>query len=313
MTMTKRARFNAALRSEPVDRVPISTWLHFGSEHLNGEDSARRHVDFYKAYDWDYLKVMNDYRFPLPEIRAVTGKADLARFEPLGPRDGISATQLDCLRRLRQGLGPDVPIIETLFNPLQTLVRAAGRGAQQVVLAHPAEARVALEAITETLIAYLFALRDEGVDGVFYSINGAVQTEQGGLTDTEFETFVAPYDRRILAAAEGMARIVHIHGVNLRFDRCADYPCEAFSWSHFNSAPSLAEARALTSAALVGGIDEQAIDHQTEIEAAADVVHSAAEAGTRGLILGPGCAIPSDTPHHNLLAVIEAARAIKTD
>lgn len=54
-----------------------------------------------------------------------------------------------------------------------------------------------------------------------------------------------------------MIRMVHAHGVNLRFDRCADYPCEALSWSHFNSAPSLSEARALTSVALIGGMNEQ--------------------------------------------------------
>ncbi len=308
--MTKRERLDAALRGEPIDRLPISAWLHFGSEHLTGEESADRHIAFQKAYDWDFVKVMNDYRLPLPGIRGLKEPADLLRFEPLSPSSPIQSAQLTCLRRLRIAFGPQVPLIDTLFNPLQAIVRAAGRGALAFALAHPAEAHVALEAVTETHIGYLHALRDAGADGIFYSINGAVEPEWGGLTDAQYAEFVDPYDRRILEAAEGMIRMVHAHGVNLRFDRCADYPGEALSWSHFNSAPSLSEARALTSVALIGGMNEKFFDWQSEDEVAADLQASAHEAGTQKLVLGPGCALPSDTPHHLLLAAVAAARAI---
>lgn len=310
MEMTKRERFQAALKGDVVDRPPISVWLHFASEHLDGAESARRHLDFQRAYDWDYVKAMNDYRLPLPDAHATLGRADLARFQPLAPSAPFLAEQLVCLKAIRRRLGADTPILETIFNPLQTLVRASGRGALAVALANPAEAKIALEAVTETLIGYVYALRDIGVDGLFYSINGAVDPAHGGLTDEQYSLLVAPYDQRILAAAEGMARMVHIHGFHLRFDRCADLPCEAFSWSHFNSGPSLTQARALTRAALVGGLNEQLIDRQSEAEAIEDVRRSLAEAGPGPLILGPGCAIPSDTPHHVLKAVADAARAL---
>ena len=99
--MTKRERLDAALRGEPIDRLPISAWLHFGSEHLTGEESADRHIAFQKAYDWDFVKVMNDYRLPLPGIRGLKEPADLLRFEPLSPSSPIQSAQLTCLRHPR--------------------------------------------------------------------------------------------------------------------------------------------------------------------------------------------------------------------
>jgi uncharacterized OsmC-like protein len=57
-------------------------------------------------------------------------------------------------------------------------------------------------------------------------------------------------------------------------------------------------------------MNEQFFDRQSEDEVTADLQASVAEAGPRKLVLGPGCALPSDTPHHLLLAAVAAARAI---
>ena len=278
-SMTKTERFRAALAGTDLDHLPVSVWLHFATEHLSGEAVADRHLAYLAAYDFDYLKVMNDYRYPLPQGVANVQSADnLRRFEPVAMTAYQFDQQLRCLRKLRREL-PDTPLIETLFNPLQTLARGAGQSAVQTVLANPEAGDTALQAITETLVAYVQALQAEGIDGLFYSINGAVDPAHGGLTDEQFARFVTPYDRRILDAAEGMTRICHVHGFHLRFDRCAGYPVEAFSWSHFNTAPSLAEARRLTKAALVGGMNEVQMTRQSVAEVEADIRASVAEAG----------------------------------
>ncbi len=308
MMMSKRARFMGAIQGEPVDRLPVSVWLHFASEHLPGEKVARLHLDFLDAYDWDYLKVMNDYRYPLPGVAAVTTADDLRRFRPWSMEEPEFAQQLVCLRALRAALGPDVPMIETLFNPLQTLARGSGAGAAAAVLDNPAAGRQALETITKTLVAYIGACREIGVDGIFYSINGAVDPARGGLSDAAWAEFVEPYDLRVLEAAAGMVRVGHVHGFNLRFDRVAGYPVEAFSWSHHNTAPSLAEARGLTSAALIGGINETAVARQSVAEIAADIRAAVAEAGPRKLLIGPGCTVPPDMPGRLMRAAAQAAR-----
>jgi uroporphyrinogen decarboxylase len=309
--MTTLQRFMAAIQGNDVDRLPVSMWLHFASEHLPPEEVARLHMRYLEAYGWDYLKVMNDYRYPLPGIANVTSADDLRQFKPLSMQEPSFAKQLVCLRALRAGLGPDMPLIETLFNPLQTLVRGAGAGAASVAMDNPAAGHLALETVTQTLVEYVQALKGAGVTGLFYSINGAVEPSAGGLTDEQYAAFVAPYDLRILQAAEGLVRIAHVHGTSLRFERVWGYPVEAFSWSHFNSAPSMAEARRHTQAALVGGINEMAIARQSAAEIGADIERTVREAGPRKLLIGPGCTVPPDTPARLQLAAGRTAKGLR--
>ena len=309
-SMTKTERFRAALAGADLDHLPVSVWLHFATEHLPGDAVADRHLAYLGAYDFDYLKVMNDYRWPLPQgVANIQTADDLRRIEPLAMTVYQFDQQLRCLRKLRREL-PDTPLIETLFNPLQTLVRGAGQSAAQTVLANPEAGDEALQAITDTLVAYVRALQAEGIDGLFYSINGAVDPAHGGLTDEQFARFVTPYDQRILEAAQGMARVCHVHGFHLRFDRCVSYPVEAFNWSHFNTAPSLAEARRLTDAALIGGINEVMTTRQSATELESDIRASVAEAGWHKFLVGPGCTTPPDSPDRLLRAAVATAHGL---
>lgn len=308
--MTKKERFRRAINGDEVDRLPVSVWLHFASEHWPGEEVARLHLAYQAEYDWDYVKVMNDYRYPLPGIDQVESGADLLRFEPLSMEEPAFAEQLRCLRRLRAEL-PDVPLVETVFNPLQTIVRGAGRAVLDVMKAHPREARHALEACTETLIRYVQVCREAGVDALFFSVNGASRAgSPGGMSDEEYAEYVAPYDRRVLEAAEGMIRIAHVHGFELEFDRVLSYPVEAYNWSHHHTAPSLADARRLTGAALIGGVNELAVASQTPHEVAADIRAAVEEAGSRRFLVGSGCTVPPDTPRRILHAARRAVEGL---
>ncbi|MCS7060966.1 MAG: uroporphyrinogen decarboxylase family protein [Anaerolineae bacterium] len=309
--MTKLERFNAAVRGGEVDRLPVCMWVHFASEHYSGEETARLHVNFFKTYDWDFMKTMNDYRLPLPGGVNVTRPEQLLAFKPLSMDHPTYANQLACLRRIRAELGPDVAVLDTLFDPLQTLVRGTGRHVRELVFENPEAGHAALEAITCTLIAYIAELRALGVNGIFYSINGAVDPAKGGFTDAQYAEFVDPYNRRILHAAEGMTRIAHVHGFNLRFERCLSYPVEVFSWSHLATPPSLAQARQMTPAALLGGIDETQIAYQSVDDVRTDIVRSIEEAGPRKLLIGPGCTVPPDTPYRLLKAAGDTVRSLR--
>ncbi len=303
--MTSKDRFLTAIRGGTSDRPPASVWLHFASEHLPPADVAELHVKYQRAYDWDFVKVMNDYRLPLSggDGEALASATALEGVKALRAEQAPLATQLEVIRRIRDALGSDVPIVETLFDPLQTLLRSAGRSVLTLVRAEPRAARHALEAITDSLCSYVLAVREAGADGLFYSLNWAVAAAAGGLEDREFRALVEPLDARVLAAAEGMVRIGHVHGVNLDFGRVRDYPVEAFNWSHHRTAPTLAEARALTGRALIGGIDEAVFSGQTLGEAELGLRRAVAEAGRAGLLIGPGCTVPPDTPRRLLEGV----------
>src|SRR6058998_1478579 len=56
--MSKRERVQAALKGDPVDRVPISFWGHFASDPRTGEEVAGACLAFQRRFDWDFVKMM---------------------------------------------------------------------------------------------------------------------------------------------------------------------------------------------------------------------------------------------------------------
>ncbi len=307
--MTKAERFIKAVRGEEVDRPPVSAWLHFASGHLSPGETADLHLRFFKEYDWDYIKVMNDYTYPYPGPE-LSGTRDLYRFEPLNLAAPPFTRQLEVLRRIRLSCGEDVPVIETVFDPLQTLVRSCGRRALEFVLTDRRAGLQALEAITRTLVNYIGACREVGVSGIFYSVNWAMGPGHGGLNSGDFAALAAPFDHRLLEAAAGLVRIGHIHGEDLDFERVRSYPLEVFSWSHAATPPTLSAVRRDSGKAVIGGIDERNLAFQTVSQVEEGIRRAFREAGPRGFLVGPGCTVPPDTPVQVLHAVRHAVESL---
>src|SRR5690625_7965819 len=80
------------------------------------------------------------------------------------------------------------------------------------------------------------------------------------MTAEQHEHFYKKYTVEVLKAAEGMVRVVHVHGNHLQMERVLDYPCEVFSVSdRLSDNPGLAELRTMTDKCLMGGLDESKI------------------------------------------------------
>src|SRR5436305_6626240 len=98
MSLNKIERVTHALKGEDVDRLPFSFWYHFGLQHGPGRKHAEAEIDFYRAYDLDFLKVMNDYPYPLPAGReAIDSPDDWRRVEPIAANDPCWTEQLTAL------------------------------------------------------------------------------------------------------------------------------------------------------------------------------------------------------------------------
>lgn len=312
--MTKLERFKAAVAHERVDRLPVTVWMHLGTEHLSGDEAAVLYAKYAKEYDWDFLKVMNDYRLPLPEgvVSFETG-ADLSKFERMPMDARPFREQMLLLNDLQRLMGPDFPLVETVFSPVQVLMRAGGMGALNAIVANPDEGLAALEIVTEMMCEYVGRLAETGVAGIYFSVDGAGRVEEGGLELDIFERFVKPFDVRVLEAAEGFERIVHIHGYGIEYERVQDYPSEVWSWSHDHTGPTFTEMRRNSSAAIMGGINRERFSRLTALEVEAGIRAAAEEAGTRGLLIAPGCTSPPDTPRHLLHHAVATARSIAID
>ena len=311
--MNKRERFFAAVRGEKIDRPPVTAWVHFLSDHLTGEQTAALHRSFLETYDWDVAKVMNDYRYPVPAgVQTLEHPASLRAFKPLGLDEPCFGEQLKCLATLRAALGPDIALIDTGFDPYQQVLRNVGFDQAEHMWKHQAETLRALEIVAANTCRYVKAVKAQGVEAYFLSINGAIREGfPRGSNQQVYATFQRPFELQLLHAAEGMVRILHVHGAGLDIGRVLDYPCEVISLSdRLPGNPGLAELRKITPKCLMGGIDETRFQERNLPALAREVDDALAQAGRRKFILAPGCTIPSFSPKRSLTFLRDYTRKI---
>jgi uroporphyrinogen decarboxylase len=323
--MTKRERVMAALAGKPVDRVPVSLWLHNFATENSAETLAAETLRLAGRFGWDFLKPQSraqcfaemwGLRYAPSGARAtpytvtltpLADAADLRRLQPADAATGALGEQLHALAAIRKAVGADTPIIWTVFSPLMVLpyLLAGGRPqALTLMREEPAAVDHALDAMAVTLAAYARAAVGAGADGLFYATNMATRELS---TAAECHRFQRPYDRRILdAVADAPFNVLHVCGPDILFDEFVDYPAAALSWATVPGNPTLADAHRRTGRAVLGGLPAKPVIATlppADVEARGR--RAIAEMGGRFLLLAPDCSIDPDTPD----AVMDAATA----
>jgi len=327
--MTKRERVMASLAGREVDRIPLAFWMHnFATENSAGGLTGET-LRLARTFDWDYLKPQSraqcfaemwglTYRpsteratpYTVTRQPAQTA-ADLAHLKPADPRTGALGEQLESLRAIRAAVGTGTPIVWTVFSPMMVvpfLLEGGRDQALEIARSAPNALEAALDAIAETLTAYVRTCVDAGADGVFYATNLATGEL---LRPEECRRFQRPYDRRVLdAAASAPFNIMHVCGTGAHLAEFADYPVAAFSWALAPGNPSLAEGHRRTGRAVMGGLPAKpAIGSMTPVEIGDRVGAAVADTGGRWLLLAPDCSITPDTPEVLLHAARQARDA----
>jgi hypothetical protein len=92
------------------------------------------------------------------------------------------------------------------------------------------------------------------------------------------------------------------------FDILARLPADAWNWDDRRAGPSLQEARDLVPGALIGGLNQwSTLKDGTAPDARAEAQDALEQTGGMGIILGPGCVLPTGTSD---LTLIELARSL---
>ena len=310
--MSKRQRFAAASAGIPTDRPPVGAWIHFGSALWQPEDSAAAHLRFYREYDWDYIKVMNDYRLATPgDLSEITDEAQFAAVGKASANYPGFAAQIAVLELIRSA-APEAAVIDTVFSPLQTVVRSLGESVIPYFRRSPELAKEVLDRVTSRLEEYVHQAGEIGIDGLFLAVTGAASDASSwGITPDEFSDWIAPFDRRVLRAAEGLTRIIHAHGDDLNLALLDDYPAEVLNWSPATSAPRIAEAVRDGKRVAMSGLDEVQSLYWPPSRVRETVLAARADAGDR-LIVAPGCTLHSDTPPSVFRALRESVEPVLT-
>ena len=324
--MTNRDRVMAALRGEAVDRVPLSFWMHHFVAENSVEGFVAESLRLARAFGWDYLKPQSraqcfaeawGLQYRASDERAVAytrthapcaDAAGLRSLKPAEPAAGALGEQLRALRQIRAGVGPDTPIIWTVFSPLMVVPYLLPGGVEQalaIAREEPAALEAALDAIAHTLAGYTRLALAAGADGLFYATNVA---RRDLLSAAECRRFQRPYDLQILAAAAAAPfNVLHVCGSDVLFDEFVDYPVQAISWAQAEGNPSLADGRRRSGRAVMGGLPAKPVIVTLTPDAVADRARAAVrEMDGRALLLGPDCSINPETPD----ALLQAARAV---
>ena len=328
--MTKRDRVRSVLEGRPTDHTPVSFWHHFPPAQQVGTAAVQAHVEHLEPYDLDFLKVMNDHRFPRGRLSVLTEPADLKRIEPLpGDTEGL-ADQLQVLRDLRRLVGPDVPMTTTLFNPWAVLrglteppsdihnppklVLAEDQrdeALSRLLKADRAAVTAALNTIAQTLADFARLCIEAGADGVFLSVRDDWVNRPANGGSTAYDELVRRGDIQILqAAGQGWFNWVHMCGKPQDFAGFAAYPCAVVNWADRAAGPSIAYARDRVRPAIAAGVDNlKTLPEGTPAEVAAEVRDALRQAGQRPIMITPGCTYdPQKVPAANLQAMVNAAR-----
>lgn len=324
--VTHRVRLEACLAGEQPDRPPVALWRHFPVDDQTPEGLAAATLAFQRTYDFDLVKVtpassyclvdwgcVDEWRGATEGTRTYTRRVvqepeDWERLTVLDPGKGRLGDQLESLRRIVKELGPDTPVIQTIFNPLSQAKNLAGGNRLLVHLRkHPDALHAGLRTITESIQRFNEAARETGIAGVFYAVQHA---QYGLLSEPEYATFGSFYDRQALKPAEDLwLNLLHLHGEDVMFDLFVDYPVAILNWHDRDTWPSLEEGQRRFSGAVCGGISREAtIVYGTPDEVRAEARQAIEATGGRRFILGTGCVAPIIAPHGNLMA---ARRAVE--
>jgi uroporphyrinogen decarboxylase len=319
MNPTHRERLHACLQGEPTDRTPVALWRHFPVDDQAPDTLAAATLQFQKTYDFDLVKVTPASSFCLKDWgvedvweghsegtrrytrRLIQKPQDWERLPALDPSALYLDRQLACLRQIRAGLGPDVPMLQTIFSPLAQAKNLSGGERLLVHLRkHPEAVLKGLETIALSTRRFVEAALETGIDGAFYAIQHA---QAGLLTLDEYKTFGLPLDRKVLEPANDLwCNLLHLHGSDIYFEIVSEFAFQIVNWHDRETPPSLAEARQRFAGTVCGGLGRDTLVYRDQNEVRKEAQDALEQTKGQRLILSTGCVVPIIAPHGNILA-----------
>lgn len=308
--MTKRERIKAIVNGQKADKIPYSFWSHLPMIDLDPVALAETTYEFYKKYDWDFIKTMNNGMYATEDFGCEIDYSEIASggvskvvktpihsvedwyaLKPTSIYTGSLARELKHLSLLLNKVkGEDVPVIFTVFSPLTTANKLSGNTLRDYITAGHSEAiHRALKVITETTCELVQEALNLGADGVFFA---AQNCNYDFMTEEEYREFGVKYDMDVLNSAKGgWVNVLHAHGNNIMVDLLKDYPVTFFNWHAWETAPEFKDAHALTGKCLMGGLNRTDITTCNRENIRTQIKECCRISNGKHLLLTPGCVI----------------------
>jgi uroporphyrinogen decarboxylase len=334
--------FEALNLGEP-DRVPL--WIIGGPymAKLSGykydefcrdpEKIASANKNFMEKYDTDISYIFTDTWYthegwgmklrwsssspPVPTSSLIKEAEDYEKLWVLDPyKDGRMPVMIKAIELLSKQVGQERVVAALQFSPLSFLAHVRGFVRSMIdLLLYPELVHKGLDIITQTVIEFLRASAEAGVDLILYH---NAREDYSLLTKKHVEEFGIKYDRRVLNELKrlGVPVVLHMCGPEPMIDLViSEYPGRSFLGVQFwdrGANISLRKAKELfgDKICLIAGFDNVRTMTFGKPE---DVYNEAKEAletakPNGGFILSSGCEISRDAPEENLYALTKAIR-----
>lgn len=308
--MSKLKRVDAVLKGKTPDRPPVCMWYHFGNQHASGKKFAATTLEWFEHYDFDFLKLMNDYYYPMPEgLEELKSAGDLALLKAFDPEKSAWKEQLKAVKLIAEALHGKAYFIDTLFDPWQCLLKSlAGEHLLDLAITAPEALRQALDVVADNLISYSRKSIALGASGIFLSM----LTSQKELDRELFMGFAKPAAMKVLTAIKdlGWMNVAHLHGAGIYIDDLLDFPVPILSWEDRKPGnPSLAEIKGRWPGVVMGGIDIDQVISVTTARCRENVREGLRLGGDTRFILANGCSVPTWMSPDALKAMVETAKS----
>jgi len=302
----------------------MSLWRHFFERERTDTELTVSMIEWQEKWNWDLLKINPpacyhvldwgaEYEFfsdPLkePKLRkpVIRNVEDFSRIGGLDVQKGFLGDQLRVIRNLRSHFGTDLPIVETVFSPIEIAHRLMeGRSVlRQFLQTNPDGIHDLLGTITKVFSEFCLECLEAGADGIFFATKWATSDE---MNWAQYQTFGKRYEMEILdplVQKEALV-ILHVCGQRTFLSHMLDYPADIFSYDFFGEAvPSPEIVAQSTGKYVMGGVDPNLLVH--DVHRAVDVAKR--YSGVKGWLVGPSCVVLPETPSENILRMKEGLK-----
>ncbi|MBR2546410.1 MAG: hypothetical protein IKE93_09640 [Erysipelotrichaceae bacterium] len=307
--VTKKERIYNAVNGLKTDRQPYAMWTHLPGIDLDPVKLAETTYQFYKEYDIDLIKTMNNGMYAVEDFGCIVDYSEVAKggvskvvSTPVNTIDDwkkikpVSIEESVALKRELYSLkllldmvkDEEVPVLFTVFSPFTTANKlCGGKVLEHIATGQTEDIHKALQAITESTVELVKEAIRLGASGVYF----ATQMSNYSVCSEEvFREFGACYDKQVLEASDGFADAVHCHGSDIMYDILKEYPVDIFNWHAGESLPTIEEAKKMNKC-LMGGIIRGDITESNHTRIREQIRHCWDVMGGIHHILSPGCVI----------------------
>lgn len=289
--------------------TPAAFFLHFGAPYKAGPAAARRHLEYFRHTDMDFVKIQFEQTYK-PQ-RFLRKPADWSRlklrkldfYEPL----------LVTVRELVASAKKDALILMTLYSPFMSAGQCA---TVPVLLRHleenPDAVKRGLEILTESQLLFVRACIKAGVDGFYMSTQGS---EANRFSNPRiFAEYIKPADLVSMKEAQSSCpfNILHVcdyEAPYASYDAVRDYPGHVVNCNPKLTGSQLTphEIARFFNRPYMGGLDRHGILVKGAPEQVEEEIKRVIHSAPPQFILGADCTVAGDTSWDRLRHAISVA------